>query len=128
MKNGETWKPIGPVAKRLAARLVALRDGKIFADDLPAVEKKPVVRGSAGRLPANVQSGGDDVMAAGVLGKNALRGQGEERTRRASANRGDGALIVGTEAHHEFGLEIAPSRRDPTARQSAPVMRAVGET
>lgn len=33
MKSDQTWKPLGPLAKRIAARLTALHEGKILTGD-----------------------------------------------------------------------------------------------
>lgn len=41
MKQANTWKALGPLTNRIAARLTAVREGKIFAGDAerPAYEE-----------------------------------------------------------------------------------------
>lgn len=106
---------LGSIVSRIAAKLRPADEDISGSVDRAPCEKKPAV--DAGRLPANVQSGGDDVMAAGVLGKSARAIQGRNMARASAHDReGSGALIVGTEARHEsveihlVGISPAPGR------------------
>ena len=47
MKKADTWKPIGDLSKRLAARLVTLREAQVFAGD----RKPPAPQGTEGSVP-----------------------------------------------------------------------------
>lgn len=79
MSRANTWKPLGALTTRIAARLMARREADILAGDAEAarVQKKPAPN-VAGRLPADITTQGGNA-PAGVLEEGGRTPEGTER-------------------------------------------------
>ena len=116
MKRADTWKPLGALTTRIAARLVARREAEIQGSvDRAPCEKKPS-RGE-GRLPAaGVHQGGDS--GAGVLGKS---GRPEGRIHGRPSAAGSNALIGGQMARAESEIHLVGTPLTPGRAIAAPL-------
>lgn len=117
MKKADTWNSLGNIVSRIVSRQAGRR-AHVEIQKVAVVTAPRASNDGAGGLHVETAIGGEQAegAAAGLrertraTSKSALTGNGEESTVRASAYRGGGALIVGTEAHHEFGFWIAAPR------------------
>lgn len=112
MKTANTWTALGPLAKRLAARLTAIREGKIYAGDLARDERtcdargeaRPIAQIDAGEAGVGLSSAGRDWGSRGLASKN---GDGSEEAYEprviefasACRARGRGAIAEEPRAH-----------------------------
>lgn len=129
--NRTNWTPIGTLVARVAARLardvefdrreVVLKHSP-EAQSAVGTDKKPAV--GAGRLPASIEQGGSDAMAAGVLEK------GTATSSRGSCGGGEAAVARGR-SQRAFRFDIVgmgPARETYScapARRGSPELLAV---